>query len=190
VHNSKEELLNNYLESLSNKLKELDDSAILSFSEILNSKRVSGNTVFSAGNGGSASTASHLATDIGIGGLNRTQPIKAMSLCDNSAVITASANDNGYDSIFKNQLTTLASPGDLLVVITASGNSMNLIRAIEACESLGVEVFSLTGFDGGKVREMTLGRNIHIETPLGSYGIVEDLHLSICHMVTECLRAG
>jgi D-sedoheptulose 7-phosphate isomerase len=67
---------------------------------------------------------------------------------------------------------------------------MNLIRAIEACESLGVEVFSLTGFDGGKVREMTLGRNIHIETPLGSYGIVEDLHLSICHMVTECLRAG
>jgi D-sedoheptulose 7-phosphate isomerase len=189
MHNSKEELVNSYIESLRNKLKELDDSAILSFSEILNSKRVSGNTVFAAGNGGSASTASHLATDIGIGGLNRSQPVKAMSLCDNSAVITASANDNGYDSIFKDQLTTLAGPGDLLVVITASGNSTNLIRAIEACELLGVEVFSLTGFDGGKVREMTLGRNIHIDTPLGSYGIVEDLHLSICHMVTECLRA-
>ena len=158
--------------------------------KIINIKRTSGNTVYVAGNGGSASTASHFATDIGIGGLNRTQPVKAISLCDNSAVITASANDNGYDSIFKDQLTTLASPGDLLVVITASGNSMNLIRAIESCESLGVEVFSLTGFDGGKVREMTLGRNIHIETPLGSYGIVEDLHLIICHMVTECLRAG
>jgi D-sedoheptulose 7-phosphate isomerase len=146
------------------------------------------NTVFTAGNGGSASTASHLATDIGIGGLNRTQPIKAMSLCDNSAVITASANDNGYQSIFKDQLKTLAKPDDLLVVITASGNSLNLISAIELCKSLGVEVFSLTGFDGGKVRKMTLGKNIHVETPIGSYGIVEDLHLSICHMVTECLR--
>jgi D-sedoheptulose 7-phosphate isomerase len=190
VYDSKEELVNSYLESLSNKLKELDDSAILSFFEILNSKRMCGNTVFSAGNGGSASTASHLATDIGIGGLNRTQPVRAMSLCDNSAVITASANDNGYESIFRDQLITLGNPGDLLVVITASGNSMNLIRAIEVCDSLGIEVFSLTGFDGGEVKKMTLGRNIHIETPLGSYGIVEDLHLSICHIVTECLRAG
>jgi D-sedoheptulose 7-phosphate isomerase len=189
VHNSKEKLLFNYLESLIKKLKEIDDAAILSFSGILNSKRKSGNTVFTAGNGGSASTASHFATDIGIGGLNRTQPVRAVSLCDNSAVITASANDNGYDSVFKDQLITLARPGDLLVVITASGNSMNLIRAIETCESLGVEVFSLTGFDGGKVKNMTLGKNIHIKTPLGSYGIVEDLHLSICHMVTECLRA-
>ena len=152
-------------------------------------KRNSGNTVFIAGNGGSASTASHFATDIGIGGLNRTKPIKAVSLCDNLAAITASANDNGYDSIFSDQLTTLCNPGDLLIVITASGNSMNLIRAIEACRSLGVDVFSLTGFDGGKVKELTAGNNIHIQTPVGSYGIVEDLHLSICHMITECLRA-
>jgi D-sedoheptulose 7-phosphate isomerase len=152
-------------------------------------KRDSGNKVYIAGNGGSASTASHFATDIGIGGLNRTQPVRAVSLCDNSAVISASANDNGYDSIFKDQLITLASQSDLLIVITASGNSMNLVRAIEVCESLGVDVFSLTGFDGGKVRKMTLGNNLHIETPLGSYGLVEDMHLSICHMVTECLRA-
>jgi D-sedoheptulose 7-phosphate isomerase len=184
------EVISDYLKNLFKFGSEFSKSELVGLVGLLIEKRNHGNFVYLAGNGGSASTASHFATDIGIGGLNRAQPVKALSLCDNSAVITASANDNGYDSIFKDQLTTLASPGDLLVVITASGNSMNLIRAIEACESLGVEVFSLTGFNGGKVKEMTLGRNIHIETPLGSYGIVEDLHLSICHMVTECLRAG
>ena len=130
--------------------------------KLIMAKRTSRNTVYLAGNGGSAATASHFATDIGIGGLNRTKPVKAVSLCDNSAVITASANDNGYESIFSDQLITLSNPGDLLVVITASGNSMNLIRAIEACGSLGIDVFSLTGFNGGKVKELTTGNNIHI----------------------------
>jgi D-sedoheptulose 7-phosphate isomerase len=185
-----EDIFTRYLANLFWFGSELSKIELEELVKLIIAKRSSGSTVYIAGNGGSASTASHFATDIGIGGLNRTQPVRAVSLCDNSSVITASANDHGYDLIFKDQLTTLARPGDLLVVITASGNSMNLIRAIEACESLGVEVFSLTGFDGGKVRKMTLGRNIHIETPLGSYGIVEDLHLSICHMVTECLRAG
>ena len=182
-------ILDGYIQSLVSIIKELDIELVLKFSEVIHAKRISGHKVFIAGNGGSASTASHFATDIGIGGLNRTKPVKAVSLCENSAVMTASANDNGYDSIFSDQLITLSNPGDLLVVITASGNSMNLIRAIEVCKSLGVEVFSLTGFDGGKVKDLTMKNNIHIQTPVGSYGIVEDLHLSICHMITECLRA-
>jgi len=181
--------IDGYIQNLVSRIEELDMALVSHFSEVLHDKRIAGHKVFIAGNGGSASTASHFATDIGIGGLNRTWPVKAVSLCDNSAVITASANDNGYDSIFSDQLITLSSPGDLLVVITASGNSENLIRAIEVCKSLGVEVFSLTGFDGGKVKELTSGSNIHVQTPVGCYGIVEDLHLSICHMITECLRA-
>ena len=188
MHQLNLKTLEGYFQSLVSSIEELDIELISSFSEIIHTKRISGHNVFIAGNGGSASTASHFAADIGIGGLNRTKPVKALSLCDNSAVITASANDNGYDSIFKDQLITLSNPGDLFIVITASGNSMNLIRAIEACKSLGIEVFSLTGFDGGKVKELTTERNIHIQTPVGSYGIVEDLHLSICHMITECLR--
>ena len=189
MHQLNLKVLDGYTQSLVSSIEELDIEQVSSFSEVIHSKRITGHKVFIAGNGGSASTASHFATDIGIGGLNRTKPVKAVSLCDNSAVITAIANDNGYDSIFSDQLVTLSNPGDLLVVITASGNSMNLIRAIEACKSLGVEVFSLTGFDGGKVKEFTTGNNIHIQTPVGSYGIVEDVHLSICHMITECLRA-
>ena len=182
-------IVSKYLGKLSRLSTDFSKIGLEQLTKLIIAKRASGNTVYIAGNGGSASTASHFATDIGIGGLNRTQPVRAISLCDNSAVITASANDNGYDSVFKDQLTSLARPGDLFIVITASGNSTNLISAIDACESLGVQVFSLTGFDGGKVKNMTLGNNIHIETPFGDYGVVEDLHLSICHMVTECLRA-
>ena len=189
MHQLNLKVLDGYIQSLVSSIKEIDIELVSSFSEVLHDTRVSGHKVFIAGNGGSASTASHFATDIGIGGLNRTKPVKAVSLCDNSASITASANDRGYDSIFSDQLVTLSNPGDLLVVITASGNSKNLIRAIEVCGSLGVDVFSLTGFDGGKVKELTTKKNIHIQTPVGSYGIVEDLHLSICHMITECLRA-
>ena len=85
-------------------------------------------------------------------------------------------------------LLILANLGDLFIDISTSKNSLNIIRAVEACKYLGFEVFSLTGFDGGKVKELTTGRNIHIQTLVGSYGIVEDLHLSICHMITECLR--
>jgi len=187
--NEFEKIVSQYLGSLFKLGSDFSKNDFHELVKLIISKRMAGNTVYIAGNGGSASTASHFATDIGIGGLNRTKPVKAVSLCDNLAAITASANDNGFDSIFSDQLVTLSNPGDLLVVITASGNSMNLIRAIEVCGSLDVDVFSLTGFDGGKVKELTTGSNIHIQTPAGSYGIVEDLHLSICHMITECLRA-
>ena len=181
-------IVNEYVNQVTEKFSEIDLSNFEKLLNLLSEKRAAGKSVFIAGNGGSASTASHFATDIGIGGLNRTSPVKAISLCDNSAVITASSNDNGYESVFTNQLRTLANPGDLFIAITASGNSLNLINAIKASQLLKVSVFSLTGFDGGKVKELTEDTNLHVSTPLGSYGVVEDLHLSICHMITECLR--
>jgi D-sedoheptulose 7-phosphate isomerase len=150
--------------------------------------RKSKSTVFVAGNGGSASTASHFATDIGIGSLNRANPVRSVSLCDNTAAITAIANDMNYSSIFAQQLKLLGKQGDLLIVISASGNSDNLIKAVEVASALGMESHSLTGFDGGKLKQLTLGRNVHVETPKGAYGLVEDAHLAICHVITECIR--
>ena len=147
------------------------------------------NCIYIAGNGGSAATASHFATDIGIGSLNRTNPVRAVSLCDNSAAITAISNDIDYSSIFEEQLKLLGMPGDLLVVISASGNSNNLIKVVEVAASIGIDTYSLTGFDGGKIKQLTLGQNIHIETPKGAYGLVEDAHLAICHVITECIRS-
>jgi D-sedoheptulose 7-phosphate isomerase len=155
----------------------------------INALRKRSNTIYIAGNGGSASTASHFAADIGIGSLNRANPVRSMSLCDNSGAITAIANDMDYSYIFAQQLKLLGQQGDLLIVISASGNSDNLLKAVGVASKLGMESYSLTGFDGGKLKQLTLGRNIHVETPKGAYGLVEDAHLAICHVITECIRS-
>ena len=170
-------------------LTQIPNEEVMALAIAINQARTTGGTVYIAGNGGSASTASHFATDIGIGSLNRANPVRSVSLCDNTAAITAIANDMDYSSIFAQQLKLLGKQGDLLIVISASGNSDNLIKAVEVASELGMESHSLTGFDGGKLKQLTLGRNIHVETPKGAYGLVEDAHLAICHVITECIRS-
>ena len=169
-------------------LTQIPNEEVMALAIAINQARKTGGTVYIAGNGGSASTASHFATDIGIGSLNRANPVRSVSFCDNAAVITAIANDMDYSSIFGQQLKLLGKQGDLLIVISASGNSDNLIKAVEVASALGMESHSLTGFDGGKLKQLTLGQNIHIETPKGAFGLVEDAHLAICHVITECIR--
>jgi D-sedoheptulose 7-phosphate isomerase len=169
-------------------LTQIPNEEVMKLAIAINQARKTESTVHIAGNGGSASTASHFATDIGIGSLNRANPVRSVSLCDNTAAITAIANDMDYSSIFAQQLKLLGKQGDLLIVISASGNSENLIKAVEVASELGMESHSLTGFDGGKLKQLTLGRNIHVETPKGAYGLVEDAHLAICHVITECIR--
>jgi len=169
-------------------LTQIPNEEVMKLAIAINQARKTESTVYIAGNGGSASTASHFATDIGIGSLNRANPVRSVSLCDNIAAITAIANDMDYSSIFAQQLKLLGNQGDLLIVISASGNSDNLIKAVEVASALGIQSHSLTGFDGGKLKQLTLGRNIHVETPKGAYGLVEDAHLAICHVITECIR--
>jgi D-sedoheptulose 7-phosphate isomerase len=169
-------------------LTKIPNEEVMALAIAINQARKTGGTVYISGNGGSASTASHFATDIGIGSLNRANPVRSISLCDNTSAITAIANDMDYSSIFAQQLKLLGKQGDLLIVISASGNSDNLIKAVEIASELGMASHSLTGFDGGKLKQLTLGRNIHVETPKGAYGLVEDAHLAICHVITECIR--
>ena len=170
-------------------ITQIPNEEVMKLAIAINQARKTESTVFVAGNGGSASTASHFATDIGIGSLNRANPVRSVSMCDNTAAITAIANDIDYSSIFAQQLKLLGSQGDLLIVISASGNSENLIKALDVASELGMESYSLTGFDGGKLKQLTIGQNIHIETPKGAYGLVEDAHLAICHVITECIRS-
>jgi D-sedoheptulose 7-phosphate isomerase len=169
-------------------LESISTTEVAKLAHQIEAIRVSNATVFVAGNGGSASTASHFATDIGVGSLRRANPVRVISLCDNSAVMTALANDLDYSAIFEQQLRLLAKPGDLVIIISASGNSKNLLKLQECASELGVTPFSMTGFSGGKLRELTLGSNIHVQTPEGAYGMVEDIHLAICHVITECIR--
>lgn len=184
-----EELIADYFSEGQKVLAAISPAEVSGLAGAIEKVRMSGNTVYIAGNGGSASTASHFAADIGIGSLRRANPVRAVSLCDNTSVISAISNDISYGAVFEQQFRLLAQPGDLLVVISASGNSENLVSVVNAAIEMGVISYSITGFDGGKLKAMTYGTNVHVQTTYGSYGLVEDAHLAICHVITECIRS-
>ena len=181
------EFSDSYLTSLSGLIAELDHSAIASFVDLLLESRSQDGTTFFLGNGGSASTATHFVNDISLGSRQFKKPFRAISLCDNQAVITAIANDDGYENIFLQQLKTLAMQGDTIVCISASGNSKNLIKAVEYAKENKLYVVGLTAFDGGYLKE-NCDLNIHVPTKIGEYGLAEDLHMVICGLIGSYFR--
>tara|TARA_Y200000002_G_scaffold170889_1_gene141035 strand:- start:559 stop:1137 length:579 start_codon:yes stop_codon:yes gene_type:complete len=185
---SKSEIfLNNYLEHLTSLISMLDREAIGRFADLLLDSRESGSTTFFLGNGGSAATASHFANDVSLSSRQFKKPFRAISLCDNQAVITAIANDDGYENIFVQQLQTLAKAGDTIVCISASGNSKNLAKAIDYAKEHGIYVVGLTAFNGGYVKE-NCNLNIHVSTKVGEYGPAEDLHMVVCGLLGSYFR--
>ena len=176
-----------YLEYLTNLIEKLDTQSIAQFADLLLDSRDSGSTTFFLGNGGSASTATHFVNDVSLGSRQFDKPFRAISLCDNQAVITAIANDDGYENIFLQQLQTLAKPGDTIVCISASGNSKNLINAIEYAKQHSIYVVGLTAFDGGYLKE-NWDLNIHVPTKVGEYGPAEDLHMVVCGLIGSYFR--
>tara|TARA_B100000287_G_scaffold26322_1_gene25298 strand:- start:490 stop:1068 length:579 start_codon:yes stop_codon:yes gene_type:complete len=185
--NSSASFSNNYLEHLSNLISQLDRDSIGKFVDLLLASRDSGSTTFFLGNGGSASTATHFVNDISLGSRQFEKPFRAISLCDNQAVITAIANDDGYENIFLQQLQTLAKSGDTIVCISASGNSKNIIKAIDYAKDNNIYVVGLTAFDGGYLKE-NCDLNIHVPTKVGEYGPAEDLHMMVCGLVGSYFR--
>ena len=185
--NSSTGFSNNYLEYLTELISQLDRKAIGNFADLLLRSRDSGSTTFFLGNGGSASTATHFVNDISFGSRQFKKPFRAISLCDNQAVITAIANDEGYENIFLQQLQTLAKPEDTIVCISASGNSKNLIKAIEYAKDNNLYIVGLTAFDGGYLRE-NCDLNIHAPTKIGEYGPAEDLHMVVCGLIGSYFR--
>ncbi|MGP4014921.1 SIS domain-containing protein [Saccharopolyspora sp. 5N708] len=145
-----------------------------------------GATVFVVGNGGSAATASHMTCDLAKSATVGLSPgVRAVSLHD-AAAVTAWANDVAYEAVFAAQLATQARPGDLLVVISASGNSPNVLQALVTAKAHRVETLALLGFDGGSALALA---DHAIVVGSAHYGVVEDVHLAINHMVTEILGA-
>ena len=146
-----------------------------------------GNTIYVVGNGGSASTASHFATDLSFGTRSAGRPpIRAMSLTDNNAVLTALSNDRGYQDVFNGQMEVHFQEGDVLVAISASGDSENVIRAVELANQRGGVSIGLVGFDGGRLKERCR-LCVHVPTEPGDYGPVEDVHLATTHMISTFL---
>lgn len=144
-------------------------------------------TVFIAGNGGSASTASHWATDLGKGlHYRNNMGIRAFSLADNVSWISATANDIDYDSVFSDQLRAHGKKGDLLISISASGNSPNIIHAIEYAKTKGITTLSIVGFCGGRAKCIS-DYLVHIPTAKGYYGLTEDVQLILNHFLCDYL---
>jgi len=155
--------------------------------ELLQATRVAGRQVLIIGNGGSASTASHMATDLGIGSDMLVPHLRAISLTDNQAVITATGNDRSFDEIYARQVRLLGAPGDVLIAISASGNSPNIVQATADAKAMGMTTVGITAFTGGRLLEMA-DLSIHIATEVGDYGPAEDAHMMINHMVAQLLR--
>lgn len=149
-----------------------------------------GRRVFIAGNGGSAATASHMACDLAKTTLGKAQAlpakrVRAIALTDNAPLITAWGNDVSYDIVFAEQLRNLADAGDLLIVITASGNSPNILEAVKAAKAIGMTTAGLLGFEGGKVRPM-LDHAVVVRS--SHFGYIEDAHSVINHLITDHLK--
>lgn len=177
-----EEFSDSYVKYLSSVLEKIDKLEIKQFiTSILNARKL-GSSIFFIGNGGSASTASHFANDLAIGTNSYKNTFRVISLCDNNAIISAVGNDFSYEEIFSRQLKVLGKKGDLLVAISASGNSPNLVKAFETAKECSIKTVALTSFDGGKLKEMA-DEVVHVPAERGEYGPAEDAHLIINHLI-------
>jgi D-sedoheptulose 7-phosphate isomerase len=177
----------NYLQQLDQLLGSLDLKALAAIIDQIERVRTEGKTIYLIGNGGSAATASHMAEDLAFGTRFREGArLRALSLTDNQPYIMATANDIGYESIFEEQLRNLMLPGDLLIAISASGNSPNVVKAVDYANQHGGVSIGLVGFDGGRLKD-SCHIVLHVETDHGEYGPVEDIHMVLDHIITEYL---
>lgn len=165
-------LVQTYTAKLAESLKRLPQNEIAEAADMIAKAR----RVFVMGNGGSATTAQHFAQGL------RDAGVKAFSLVDNVGIVTALANDYGYEQVFERQLAGIAGAGDMVVVISASGDSENVVRGVRCAKSMGLVAVGLFGFSGGVLRDIV---DKYVLVDDDHYGRVEDAHLAVCHMICE-----
>ena len=176
-----------YLERLSQEVARVDQASMQTWADLTFAAWRNDQFVYVFGNGGSGTTATHISEDLGKSSLREAdlsdeskRRLKIMSLTDNVGWILALGNDIGYDSIFVQQLMNYGRRGDLAVAISGSGNSENVLQAVDWANRNGLTTFALTGFDGGKLKQMAQ-HNLHVE--LDDIGMVESIHLCLFHWV-------
>lgn len=180
-----------FLDRVAHELGRIDPAQVGTLANLIFDVYQKSRFVFIIGNGGSGSNASHFCEDLGKGTLKRDyfdddskKRLKVLSLTDNTPYILAWGNDEGFDRVFLEQLKNLASPGDLLVAISGSGNSPNILRAVDWANQHGLTTYGCTGFSGGKLKTLAQ-HNLHV--PLDDMGIVESIHLTAFHWVIDDL---
>jgi D-sedoheptulose 7-phosphate isomerase len=176
-----------YLDRVCEEIRRLDPAQIEALSVLIEEAYHAGRFVFICGNGGSGSNSSHLCEDLAkctLRDFEHQKRLKVLSLTDNTPAILAWGNDEGFDRIFVEQLKNLASPGDLLVAISGSGNSPNILKAVEWANVEGLITVGITGFGGGKLR--TLARH-NLHAGVDDMGIAESLHMVAFHWIIDDL---
>lgn len=174
---------NQYADSLHQALRSIDMVQLEKAVRLIGDVRTAGGQVYIAGNGGSAAIADHLCCDWTKGtDIDGVPPLRTQSLACNAAVVTALANDLSYAQIFSAQLKYNAQPGDLVILISSSGNSPNVVEAALWAKSKKIPVISLVGFEGGKLRASS---DACLHVPFHNYGIVEDSHQSLMHVIAQ-----
>jgi D-sedoheptulose 7-phosphate isomerase len=180
--------IHDYLNKLRQTLTDLDLREIDAVAQILKKAYDEERTIFILGNGGSGSTASHLACDINKGAcLHARKKFRVMALTDNMPTILAVANDIGYEAIFVEQLKNFARLGDVVIGISGSGNSPNVLRAIEYARELPCTTIGVCGYDGGKLKPLV---DCCFHVRINDMQIVEDLHLVLGHILMRTLYVG
>ena len=175
--------ISNYIDDVKMCLSEIPEQEVKAIVDAILSAYREGNSVFILGNGGSAATASHLALDLSKGTrVEGKNCLSAMSLTDNVPLMTAIANDISYESVFKEQLVNCLNEGDVVICISASGNSPNVLEAARYSRSRGAITIGFIGFGGGRLREVA---DVAITLSSKSYRRVEDAHMVLAHLISE-----
>jgi D-sedoheptulose 7-phosphate isomerase len=175
-----------YLERLQRALARLPRDRIVSLGDTLFRAYCNDKQVFTLGNGGSSSTASHMAADLAKNTIgSNMRRFRVMSLNDNAALVTALANDLGYESVFSEQLVNLIRAGDVLLVLSGSGDSPNVLKAMRYAQRQCAEVVAFLGFEGGEAAKIA---DLAIVVPSDDYGVIEDTHLIINHILVDHFR--
>ena len=178
--------IRDYIIALQSTMDQLHSESIANVIGILQRARMQGNQVFIMGNGGSASTASHFVCDLAKNTRRAGLPdFRVIGLADNMAILSAYANDEGYENVFSRQLANLIRPGDVVIGISASGNSRNVTNAMEEAQKHGVTTIGFTGFDGGRLGQM-VSINIHVNSNVIEH--VEDIHLMLEHIMVKTIK--
>jgi phosphoheptose isomerase len=175
-----------YAEEMARAAKSVEPAMLERAAAILADAYLRGARVFSCGNGGSASIANHMQCDHvkGVGTATDLSP-RVLSLSANVELLTAIANDTGYENVFVHQLQSQSEPGDVLLAVSSSGRSPNIVRALTWAREQGLKTVAITGFDGGAARAVA---EVCVHVECANYGIVEDLHQAIMHALAQYIR--
>ncbi|MBN2076582.1 MAG: SIS domain-containing protein [Dehalococcoidales bacterium] len=182
------ELIKEYVTEVIESLSVISTGTITRIITVIRAARDSGKSIFVFGNGGSAATATHMASDLAKGAMSPGKSrIKAFSLTDNLSLVTAWANDSAYENVFSEQLEGFINKGDVAIGISGSGNSQNVLNGVIKARVKGAVTIGLIGFDGGKLKDL-----VDIPLVVNNYDMrqVEDIHILIEHIITLCLQEG